>query len=406
MNKEKNVTNNRSSGKLKLFFAANAFTSVGMNIGVVGVAWFVIHSTGKNSILGLYNALSLLAAFCALIGCSSLIDHRSKTALMKYCSFGQSLLFAFTAVLCQSGAPALFVICMLALLNMPGMVVFTTASRGAVPAVLPPPYLAKGNSLIEITLQLGAMAAALLTAFFYGRLGFVSLMWAGACSTFAGGILFAYAKNAFDFPSPLSAGWKRNITDGIIFLWRQKKLFLYGMIVFMPTIVISVSNVIIPGYVQFTLRRGAMTYGLADMIFALGALTSGLYAARLKTGYGKLHAVLFAVSAGCMFFLALNSTLTGFLGAIFIAGVVMAGLRILLNASFMQRVPSEYLGRALAVLMALSVVLQAVLSYFIGLLMDYGGSLAGFMFMTGMLLLGLIGCLCLSFAKRNTKIKS
>ena len=396
------MTNKPAEGKIKLFFAANAFASVGMNIGVVGVAWFVIHSTGKNSILGLYNAISLLSAFCALITCSSLIDHKSKTAVMKCSSCWQGVLFALTALLCQSGVPPLFVIYMLALLNMPGMVVFTTASRGAVPAVLPAQYLAKGNSLIEITLQLGAMAAALLTAFFYGRLGFVSLMWAGAFFTFAGGALFAYSKNAFDCPSPSSAGWKRNIADGMYFLWKHKKLFVYGLIVFLPTIVISISNVIIPGYVQFNLRRGAMTYGLADMVFALGALAAGLYAARLKTGHIRLQTVLCVVSVGCMAFFAINATLGGFLSVIFISGVAMAGLRVLLNASFMQVVPNEYLGRALAVLMAVSVILQAVLSYVMGRLMDYWGTEIGFVFIAALLLLGLLIWLCLWAVKGHS----
>ena len=400
MNKEKSVSHNPSAAKLKLFFIANAFTSVGMNIGVVGVAWFVVHSTGKNSVLGLYNAISLLSAFCALIACSSLIDHKSKTAVMKYCSWGQGLLFALTALLCQSGAPVLVVIYMLALLNMPGMVVFTTASRGAVPGVLPAQYLAKGNSLIEITLQLGAMAAALLTAFCYGRMGFVSLMWVGAFFTFAGGGVFAYAKNAFDCPSPLSGGWKRNITDGMGFLWQHKKLLLYGMVVFLPTIVISISNVIIPGYVQFNLQRDAMTYGVADMVFALGALAAGLYAARLKSGHITLQAVLFALSVACMVFFAFNTTLAGFLGVIFITGVAMAGLRVLLNASFMQTVPNAYLGRALAVLMALSVVLQAVLSYVMGRLMDKWGAYVGFIFIAAMLLLGLFIWLWLLAARK------
>ena len=61
--KENAVPVNKLHSKLGLFFTANALACVGMNVGVVGVAWFVIHSTGQNRILGLYSALSLLTAF-------------------------------------------------------------------------------------------------------------------------------------------------------------------------------------------------------------------------------------------------------------------------------------------------------------------------------------------------------
>lgn len=384
-------TEDVSVPKRQLFFAANALTSVGMNIGVVGVAWFIIRSTGQNSVLGLYNAISLAAAFAALSACGALIDHKSKTVIMKYCAMGQGLLFAVTAVLCKSGVPVLFIIYMLAVLNMPGMVIFTTASRGAVPAVLPAERMAQGNGIIEVTLQLGAICAALLTAFFYQRLGFAALMWAGALATWAGGFLFWRAKNAFDCPAPASAGWRRNLLDGVDYLWRDKKLFICGLVVFLPTIVISVSNVIIPGYVQFTLQGGAMTYGVADMIFALGALGAGIYAGRLgavRRG-NRLMNILFILSVAGMLFFALNHAMVGFFVCVCLTGLVLAGLRVLLNTFFMQIVPGNYLGRALAVLMAVSVVLQAALSYVTGQVMDRFGPPAGFVLAGGLLLLGL-----------------
>ena len=208
---------NKLHSKLGLFFTANALACVGMNVGVVGVAWFVIHSTGQNRILGLYSALSLLTAFLALAACGTLIDHRGKTAAMKYCCLGQGVLFALTALLHACGAPALLIIYLLAFLNMPCMVIFTTASRGAVPAVLPPQRLAQGNSVIEITMQLGAMAAALLTAFSYQAFGFHLLMCAGAAFTWAGAWLFARAGKDFDCPSPASEGLWKNHTNFIHF---------------------------------------------------------------------------------------------------------------------------------------------------------------------------------------------
>ena len=53
----------QSAGKIRLFFWVNALASIGLNIGVIGVNWFIIDVTRKNSILGLYGAVSLISAF-------------------------------------------------------------------------------------------------------------------------------------------------------------------------------------------------------------------------------------------------------------------------------------------------------------------------------------------------------
>lgn len=378
-------------GKLGLFFAANALTSVGMNIGIVGVAWFIIHSTGQNEVLGLYSAISLLSAFLTLVACGSLIDHKSKTAVMKYCAIAQGVLFLLTALLYYCGAPVLFIIYLLAVLNMPPMVIFTTASRGAVPAVIPHDKLAEGNGVIEITLQIGAMTAALLTALSYQALGFTILISAGAMFTLAGGFLFAVAKNSFDCPSISSQGLWKNLTEGIKYLCQDKKLFIFGIVVFLPTIVISVSNVIIPGYVQFTLKQNALAYGIADMFFALGALLAGLYSAKwIKTGKRfQAQVILFLMATAGFGLFFINKSLTCFFVCVFITGLSMAALRVLLNASFMERVPATYLGRALAILMALSVVLQSALSYAMGLMMDLFGAPSGFLAVGALMLSGL-----------------
>ena len=50
----------------RLFFAVNVLAGIGFNIGVVGVGWFIIASTGSNQLLGLYGALSLISAFITL----------------------------------------------------------------------------------------------------------------------------------------------------------------------------------------------------------------------------------------------------------------------------------------------------------------------------------------------------
>ena len=88
-----------SFSKSQVFFAVNAFACVGLNIGVIGVNWFIIDVTGSNRLLGIYGALSLISAFFALALAGTLTDRYSKLTLLQFCCTGQAILFFVTAVL-------------------------------------------------------------------------------------------------------------------------------------------------------------------------------------------------------------------------------------------------------------------------------------------------------------------
>lgn len=380
-------------GKAGLFFTVNALASIGLNIGVVGVNWFIISSTGKNEVLGIYGALSLAVSFLTLILAGSFTDKYNKVAIMKYCCLGQALLFFLTAACCVLGVPAIYIIYALAVLNMPCMVIFITVSRGAIPAVWDKSELSKGNSIIEITIQVGAMFAALLTGFLYHAFGFSLLIFVGALLTFAAYAIMCASKYSFDYELPAKEGFLLNMKRGIAYLRGRKDIFFYGLVVFVPTVVISASNTVIPGYVEQYLGGGAMVYGLGDMIFAVGAMLAGFLAHRFISASSRplWQNVLFAVGALSLFLFVTNKNIYFFLINIFITGIAVAGLRVLLNTSFMEVVKAEYLGRSLSLLMALSMAVQALLSYIIGFVMDAWKVTGGYWVLIGLMLAGLIG---------------
>ncbi|MGN0023452.1 MAG: MFS transporter [Elusimicrobiaceae bacterium] len=380
-------------GKAGLFFTVNALASIGLNIGIVGVNWFIISSTGQNEVLGIYGALSLAVAFLTLIFAGTFTDKYNKVAIMKYCCLGQALLFFLTAASCLLGVPAIYIIYALALLNMPCMVIFTTVSRGAIPAVWDKSELSKGNSIIEITIQVGAMFAALLTGFLYHAFGFSLLIFVGAVLTLGAYLILCFSKYSFDYELPEKEGFLLNIKRGIAYLRGRKDIFFYGLVVFVPTVVISASNTVIPGYVEQYLGGGPLVYGFGDMVFAVGAMFAGFLAHRFisPTQRPIWQNILFAVGALSLALFVINKNIYLFLINIFITGVAIAGLRVLLNTSFMEVVKSEYLGRTLSLLMAISMAVQALLSYLIGLIMDSWKVTGGYWVLIGLMLAGLLG---------------
>lgn len=382
-------------GKSGVFFAVNALAAVGMNIGVVGVNWFIIDVLRQNAALGLYGAVSLLSAFLALVWGGGLTDKYNKISVMKYCCAGQAALFFATAALYAVHTPAQWIIGALALVNMPLMMVFSTVSRGAVAAVWEKERLSRGNAVIEITLQIGAMCAALLTGVLYHPAGFGVLVFVGGILTLSAALVLAFSRVDFSYTLAAREPYWQSLRGGFAYLKSHSNVFLWGAAAFAPTVVISVSNTVIPGYVEQTLGKGALVYGVGDMCFAVGAMAAGCCAARWVGG--RAQALLFAGALAALGVLGVSKNAYLFCGMILAAGAALAGLRIVLNTAFMKQADPAYLGRSLSLLMALSVAVQAALSYGVGLLMDACGAPSGYIVLAAV---AACGAACAYFARR------
>jgi len=76
---------------------------------------------------------------------------------------------------------------------------------------------------------------------------------------------------------------------------------VFGVISVVPTVATITLNVVMVAYVQQVLHRGATVYGVADMMYGVGALASGLLAAFVVIWLGEwatLMGLLASVVAG------------------------------------------------------------------------------------------------------------
>lgn len=377
-------------GVLARFFWINALACVGMNIGIVGVNWFIIDATHQNALLGLYGAVSLISAFLTLACCGELTDRLPKLSLLRYCCIGQAFLFFLTALARYFNIPVLWIIYALAVLNMPLMVVFSIVSRGAVADIWPSQFLSRGNAIIEITLQIGAMCAAFLTGFLYHTAGFGGLMALGSFLTLTAGLLVPPAQQSVLAPVASHKSYWQGLYQGTRYLCQHIPAAILGLVTFLPTIIISVSNTVIPGYVEQTLQQNARVYGISDICFAIGALLAGIWGGRNKTVSRSVLSLGFGLVTVGLIGLTFNRSTGLFYSLIFIIGYCLAKLRIVLNTVFMQVVDKNYLGRCLSLLMAFSMLLQAVLAYVVGKWMDLWGAPSGYIVLAVLAVSGLI----------------
>jgi len=375
------MSNKLINNKILTFFTINVLAGIGINIGVIGVAWFIIKTTGKNEVLGIYGTISLLTAFVVMLFSGSLIDKFNKISIMKYSAITQALVFVIVLILYVLSVPALVIIYTLALINIPGIMLFSIASRGAIPLLIGKENISLGNSVIEISVQIGAIFAGVLTGFLYHLFGFGILILTGSCLMLASAVVLHYVKHE-EGHNRTSNGdsFILNLSKGFKYLIRSKIIFLYGLIVFVPSIIISSINTVLPGYVEQYLREGSLAYGAGEMLFAGGALLAGVLmsSVRIARNFRFIDICLFIVGGICLLYFSFNTLLSGFFITIFIFGLSFAGLRIVLTSELMRVVDGKYLGRCLALLTAISLFLQAGFSYLLGFIMDKQGANIGF----------------------------
>lgn len=381
------------AGAQPAFFWANALGGVAFNVGVVGVSWFIIRATGQNTVLGTYGAISLVSSFITLLFIGNLIDRVPKVQLMKWSCLLQLAVFLLTGILYGAGVPVLGIIYALALVNMPVALLFVTASRGIIPSLMSKDELVKGNCILEMSVQIGALAAAALTGFLYDWVGFSALLY-GACALLGcAACVLQYNKRVLTDKPGGGEDFAGELKEALVYFRKRPQLWFYGLVAFVPGVVISASNVVIPGYVEKQLLQSALVYGLGDMLFAGGALCAGVaLGTRLRTKLKEGWLVgFFALSVLSLLGFAWIGSASGFFVNIFICGFLLASLRVMLNALFMAKVDTTYIGRCLVLLTAASMLFQAVFSYLLGLSMDAWGVAVGYVLLAGLAALGLAG---------------
>lgn len=151
-------------------------------------------------------------------------------------------------------------------------------------------------------------------------------------------------------------------------------------------------NVVLPGYVSDAVKGDSVVFGLSDMFYGIGGLLSGFIAAPLAAKLSKntTIALFFAVAFGVLIAVAFNTfAFVLYLGSMLI-GLSNSSLRIVMTTTLMEEVSKSYMGRAMSVWMAISLLLQTVSASALGLLIDRYSAAVGFLCMGGLMLVGLI----------------
>ncbi|KQO04579.1 MFS transporter [Paenibacillus sp. Leaf72] len=378
--------------KFRYFFLSDIISGFGVGMSTIGANWFLMDETGSISAIGFMLSLNVIAGFLISPFVGSLTDKFNRKAIIQWTYFIRAAaVLAIMGLFLWTGFRIEYLY-LFTIVNGMGWTIYMSASRSLVQELLPEKDLIKGNSLIEISLQVGMFMAGAASGVLYKYSGFEVILLINALVFIVSSLLLFRVSYEAIAVENKEESFVSSFKNGLSYLAERPFIFFLGVIAIIPLVSTMIYNVVLPGYVSDAVKGDSVVFGLSDMFYGIGGLLSGFIAAPLAAKLSKntTIALFFAVAFGVLVAVAFNTfAFILYLGSVLI-GLSNSSLRIVMTTTLMESVSKSYMGRAMSVWMAISLLLQTVSASALGLLIDRYSAAVGFLCMGGLMLVGLI----------------
>lgn len=374
------------------FFLSEIISGFGVGMSTIGANWFLLDQTNSTKLIGLMLSLNVIAGFLVAPLIGTLTDKFNRKVIILWTYLVQAIvLIGITGLLSISGFKIEYVY-LFAIVNGIGWTTYISTSRSLVQEILSDQDYINGNSLVEISLQVGMFMAGAASGVIYKYSGFEFILIFNATAFILSSIFLSRVKYNSITIDNKEETYRESFKNGIRYLADRPKIFFLGVVAIIPLVSTMMYNVVLPGYVSDTVGGDSIVFGLSDMFYGIGGLLSGLIAAPVAKRISNNATVIlfFCLSIGILLCFAFNSyVLVLFLGSV-LFGLSNSSLRIVMNTTLMETVSKSFMGRAMSVWMAISLIIQAIASPVLGLLIDKFSPGVGFMALSGLMIIGFI----------------
>lgn len=383
------------NAQFRKFLISDVISGFGVGMATIGANWYVMTETGSNQYVGFLLTFNVLAGFLVSPLAGIITDRFDRKKVILWTYVLRAFLLALLAVLFFAQGFSIPLMYGFAVINGIGWTIYMAASRSFIQEILPEDVLINGNSFIEISLQVGMFSAGAVSGIIYKFYGFeVILIINIAVFLISSAVLAAIRYQSIVHSEEREQeGFVQSFRSGLHFLRQRKTIFFLGVISIVPLAVTMLYNVVLPAYVNVTLQSDSIVFGLSDMFYGIGGLISGFLVSLLITNLSNKQMVylFFVIAVVNLFALYANSLVLLLYAGSFFLGLCNSSLRIVMNTLLMENVQKAFMGRAMAVWTGLSLLIQAGGSSGIGLVIDRFGAGYGFLIMSALMALGLIG---------------
>ncbi|WP_460017588.1 MFS transporter [Lactovum odontotermitis] len=340
------------SKNFRYFFFADIVSGFGVGMGTVGGNWYILSQMKLDRYVGLLLAVNVLASFLISPLSGLLIDKMNRKNVIFMTFVFRAVVLSMILAMFYFFGFNLLLMYLYAAVNGIGWTVYLSASRSFIQEILPSNSLSKGNSLVEISLQVGMFAAGAASGVIYSFSGFNLILTINIITFIISGVLISRVsyRSVISDNTIKDETIVHNFKSGFEYLKKEKLILFLGIVSIIPLAVTMLYNVVLPSYVTNVLKSNSITFGISDMSYGIGGLLSGVLISSFskKSKNTLLIKGLYIIAVLDLLVLGGNDKeILIFIGSLLL-GVTNSGLRITINTELMQKVNPKFMGRSMA----------------------------------------------------------
>ncbi|RMG77033.1 MAG: MFS transporter [Bacteroidetes bacterium] len=368
-----------------LLIVANFISGCAQGITMLAIPWYFVNIIQKPSEFGLlYASVTLLSVFWSLYS-GTFIDRYNRKKIFQVITFFGFVFLMINGLLAKHlDSYAYLFAALVFTFTMFNYQIHYPTLYALGQQITEKENYTKINSLIEIqgqaaNIAAGALGAVLLTGVNQETLLFFGLQnmdltfekWTLSEVFMLDGItyLLAFAIIGFIQYTPVQqleidkSPIINRLKNGIKYLKHHPGIFRFGLYSYSVFVFLLVEvHLLLPLYVEKHLNRGAETFALADLIYSLGALASGVLVNKIIQPKNERNAIfnLMVMLSVVLFLVAMSKSLWIFVLFNLALGLSNAGVRILRVSYLFNHVPNNVIGRVSSIFHVTNVILRFV----------------------------------------------
>lgn len=374
------------------YFISDIIADFGVGMLTTSLNWFVMDKTGSSEMLGYLLSINVIAGFIISLFVGLLIDKFNRKFIIIANYLARIISMIVVIILLSLTEFKFGYAFLITIINGICWTVTTAVSKSFVQEIISKKDFISGNSLLEISMQVGMFMAGALSGILYKFFGFTSILIINTVIFVISTIFILDIKYKSEVALKNNETLCQNVKEGFSYLSDNKRIFVFGVISFIPTIVTAIYNVVLPAYVISSINGDSVIFGIADMAYGVGGFISGFLAVFIakKLSNKKTIMLFYLIAIGILIGVCFNKYAFILYLISCILGITNSSIRILVNTVLMEVVPTAIMGRLMSVWLSISLIVQAILSSLIGKLVEQNSPETGFVFMGLLMLVGFV----------------
>ncbi|WNF06160.1 MFS transporter [Brevibacillus borstelensis] len=390
----KEVFSNREFKKL---FFSNLFSGFGQGMTMIGIAWYLVESTGSAELLGTTMFTSAVLMFFIGPYIGTLIDRLSRKRMMLAEHAIGFTVLGILAIWGFYGSYAEWMLITVYLVTTLMYQIHYPAQAALVQESFSPRHYNDINSLLEVEGQTATVLAGAFAGFLLNLFGLHIVLLINALTYLIAYLLMSTMSYTFTLEAEAkknsSVSWTGQLYQSWEYIRSKRGFLIFGLSAMMPFIAVMASNLLAPVYVNQSLRAEVDIFSMGEVTYAIGAVGAGFLVSVIVKKTGQLSAMvgntlLFAIATIAMVAIAQG---WGFVAASVFFGWCNASVRLVRQTLYMNVVPKQVMGRVMSFFNSAGMAMRLLLIGLFTFMVDSTGAGVGYLVLAGLLLLAAVG---------------